>query len=70
MLTDFSAIEDGEHITLYPNDDNPIHKTPIGAFYQSGYFYCDGTDPCEWPDYYLGDVSTFCVGYDLCNKDG
>lgn len=50
---------DGDRVTLHPNASNPIHKRPVGATFSGGYFYCDGTDPTEGPDYYFGDVLTY-----------
>ena len=49
-------LEDGEQVILYPNADNPLHKQPIRATHQGGYFYCDGSKPEDGPDYYFGDV--------------
>ena len=45
---------------LHPNASNPIHKRPVEATYSNGYFYCDGTSPMDGPDYYFGDVLTYC----------
>lgn len=50
---------DGIKVLLRPNANNPIHKQPVTAFYQSGYFYCEGSNPADGPDYYLGDVSAY-----------
>lgn len=63
MKLDFDNLEEGRRITLHPLDDNPIHKAPVRCTYSRGYFYCDGTDPIEGPDYYLGDVLRFNKGY-------
>ena len=63
MRTDFMEIENGERVTLHPSASNPLHKEPVKATFQSGYFYCDGTDPMEGPDYYLGDVMAYNDGY-------
>lgn len=63
MRYDFDQIEDGARITLYPLPDNPLHSKPVAATYAGGYFYCDGTDPTEGPDYYLGDVLANCEGF-------
>lgn len=62
---DFESLEDGDRVTLIPNDANPLHKKPVQATYASGYFYCDGTDPIEGPDYYFGDVLRYNVGFIL-----
>lgn len=63
MRTDFDAIADGARLTLHPNTNNALHKRPVKATYASGYFYCDGTNPAEGPDYCLGDVLRFNDGY-------
>lgn len=63
MKDDVSKIIDGTWVILYPNEHNPLHKQPVRALYQSGYFYCEGTDPIEGPDYYLGDVLTYNYGF-------
>lgn len=65
MRNDFEAIEDGARVMLYPNDRNPLHKKPVKATYAGGYFYCDGTNPTEGPDYYLGDVFAYNMGYEV-----
>ena len=52
-------LNDGDRVRLHPNASNPIHKAPVLAIYSGGYFYCDGTDAAEGPDYYFGDVLTF-----------
>jgi hypothetical protein len=52
--------QDGDRVELRPNADNPLHKKPVMATYQGGYFYCDGSDPTLGPDYYLGDVLAYC----------
>ena len=59
MRTDFENLEDGDRITLYPNDSNPLHNKPIVATHRHGYYYCDNTDPLEWPDYYFNDVAVY-----------
>ena len=63
MKTDFENLEDGARIRLHPNGDNPLHKKPVMATYQSGYFYCDGSDLAMGPDYYFGDVLAYNEGY-------
>jgi hypothetical protein len=52
-------LDEGARVKLYPNGRNPLHKKPIMATYSQGYFYCDGSDPCDGPDYYVGDVLTY-----------
>lgn len=63
MRTDFESLENGQRITLHPNSNNPLHKEPIGAFFSDGYFYCDGNDGTDGPDYYFGDVARFNEGF-------
>lgn len=63
MKTDFYRIKDGQYVMLFPNDNNLLHSFPVKALYQSGYFYCDMSNPELGPDYYLGDVSKYCDGY-------
>lgn len=63
MRTDFDQLPDGARITIHPLPDNPLHKKPVIATHQFGYFYCDGTDPMEGPDYYLGNVLRYCEGF-------
>lgn len=47
MRQDFENLNDGDRIVLYPNGTNPLHKRPVTATFQDGYFYCDGTNPNE-----------------------
>ena len=65
MRTDFESLQDGDRMMLYPNGANPIHKHPTAATYSGGYFYCDGSNPMDGPDYYFRDVSTYNAGFDL-----
>lgn len=65
MRTDFENLADGDRVLLYPNADNPIHNTPVWATYSGGYYYCDGTDPMNGPDYYFRDVVTFNNGFEV-----
>lgn len=64
MRTDFQNIEDGSEVCLYPNAENPLHKMPVVAHYDGGYFYCKGTNPMEGPDYYMGDVARYNSGFE------
>jgi hypothetical protein len=64
LRTDFDQIADGATVILHPNAANPLHKKPIKAHNAGGYFYCEGTDHAEGPDYYLGDVLTYTHGYE------
>lgn len=63
MRQDFDALMDGDRVILFPNATNPLHKKPVRASYQSGFFYCDGTDPIDGPDYYLRDVLAHNDGF-------
>lgn len=56
-------LENGSVVILHPNKYNPIHKKPISATYQDGYFYCKGSDPLNGPDYYWGDILAYCHGW-------
>ena len=56
---DVESLNDGDRVRLHPNASNPLHRSPVMATYSSGYFYCDGTDPMDGPDYYVGDVLTY-----------
>lgn len=50
---------DGARLRLYPNASNPLHKAPVAVTYSGGYFYADGSDPIDGPDYYVGDVLAY-----------
>lgn len=63
MRTDWESLADDDRIVLHPNTNNPLHKKPIKATHQSGYFYCDGSNPMDGPDYYLGDVAGYNDGF-------
>lgn len=65
MRTDFDKLEDGARVTLYPNESNPLHKKPVKAEYGAGYFYCEGTNPMDGPDYYWGDVLSYNDGFEV-----
>lgn len=69
MRTDFEALEDGQRIKLFPNSSNPIHRRPVSATYSGGYYYCDGTDPMEGPDYYFRDVGQYNSGFEIVAPD-
>lgn len=49
-------LRNGDRVRLYPSADNPIHKCPVEATFSDGYFFCDGSDPRDGPDYYVRDV--------------
>ena len=63
MRSDFDNLEDGQQITLVPNEDNPLHSMPVKATYSAGYFYCEGSKPEDGPDYYMGDVLAYNLGF-------
>jgi len=63
MRTDIQNLNDGDRITLFPNNKNPIHNGPVAATFSSGYFYCDGTNPDLGPDYYFRDVLIYNKGF-------
>lgn len=63
LRTDWEEMENGTRITLYPNAANPLHKRPVLATYNNGYFYCDETNPEEGPDYYWRDVLLYNEGF-------
>lgn len=69
MRTDFETLTDGANIVLHPNDQNPLHKKDVQATFSGGYFFCEGSDPMDGPDYYLGDVLTYCDGYSVRASD-
>lgn len=69
LRTDFENLSDGDRITLYPNERNPLHKKPMIATFQSGYFYCDDTNPMDGPDYYFGDVLAYNHGFALTSPE-
>lgn len=58
-IEDLRDLEDGARVRLIPNAMNPLHKKPIFAVYSGGYFYCDGSDPLNGPDYYFRDVFSY-----------
>lgn len=64
MRHDFDAIPDGAAIILHPADANMLHRKPVRATRQGFYFYCEGTDPVDGPDYSMRDVSAFCEGWE------
>ena len=65
MRTDFENIKDGMKIRLHPNKTNLLHKKPVIATYSNGYYYCNGSDPTQGPDYYFRDVSLYNDKYEV-----
>ena len=63
MRTDFETLSDGDQVILHPNSENPLHKKPVKATVQSGYFHCEGSNPMDGPDYYFGDVLKYNHGF-------
>lgn len=66
-MSDIENLEDGARVRLHPTQDNPIHKEPKNATYSGGFFFCDGSDPRDGPDYYLGDVLTYNERIEVIN---
>lgn len=67
-IPDIAALKDGDRVRLYPTDDNPIHKEPVVATYSAGYFYCDGSNHLDGPDYYFADVFEYNEKVELINE--
>jgi len=63
MRTDIENLSDGQRVKLHSLPTNPLHSKPVMATYSGGYFFCDGTDPTEGPDYYFRDVFEFNEGF-------
>lgn len=63
MRHDFEGIPDGSTITLHPADANMLHRAPVKATRSGFYFFCEGSDPTDGPDYSMRDVSAFCEGW-------
>ena len=66
-MIDLESLQDGARVRLHPRPDNPIHKQPKLATYSGGYFFCDGSDPIDGPDYYVGDVLTYNERIEVIN---
>lgn len=49
----------GTDVMLIPKCDNPLHSTPITAWFYNGYFYCEGSNITEGPDYSIRDVFNY-----------
>lgn len=64
MRTDFENIDQGQAVTLYPNERNMLHSKPVTALFSNGYFFCYGSNHEDGPDYYFGDVSKYNDGFD------
>ena len=65
MQTDIRGLSDGDCVMLYPNSENNLHVFPVKAIYSGGYFYCDGSNALDGPDYYFGDVLSYCHGWSV-----
>lgn len=63
LITDLAKLSNGDRVKLFPNNENPLHKHPVLATFQGGYFYCDGSPPEDGPDYYFRDVFQFNHGF-------
>lgn len=69
MRTDFETLEDGTAIVLHPNEANPLHSQPIKATFSGGYFFCEGSNPMDGPDYYFGDVLAYNDGFEIAQPN-
>ena len=65
MDRNLESLADGTRVRLFPNDANPLHKKPVVATYTGGYFFCDGSDPSDGPDYYFRDVLMYNDGWEV-----
>ena len=66
MRTDFDNLEDGTEITLVPRDTNPLTLRKHKFIFQGGYFYANPPLSSDvGPDYYMGDVLTYNMGFEL-----
>lgn len=63
LQTDLRKLKTGATVVLHPNASNPLHDKPVKATYSDGYFYCEGSDPLDGPDYYFRDVLEFNDGW-------
>ena len=64
MRTDFENLEDGQIITLHPNNENPITDRPQTVTYSAGYFWSLDHD-VSGPEYYFRDVLKYNHGFTL-----
>lgn len=65
LRRDFQSLEDGARVVLYPDDTNPLHREPVKAIFQGGYFFCDGSTAEEGPDYSLKEAAQYTRGFAL-----
>lgn len=67
LETNVSALADHTRLRLHPKPDNPLHSKPCEGFIMRGYFYLDPPvgKPENGPDYYVGDVLTYCEGWEV-----
>jgi hypothetical protein len=66
MMTDIDKLENGQRVKLFPLPGNPLHRVPVFATFSDGYFCCEGSNPYDGPDYYWGDILTYCLGFEPC----
>ena len=69
MRTDFENLQDGQRVRLFPRPNNSLHKAPTVLTFDGRDFWSD--DPkqvAKGPDYYLGDVLTFCEGFEIAEE--
>ena len=62
MRTDFENLQDGQEITLYPSELNPITRSRHRVIHQNGYYFIEGEHE---PAYYFGDVAEFNNGFNI-----
>lgn len=63
MRQDIENLDNGEQILLHPNPSNPLHSEPVKATFSGGYFFCEGSNPADGPDYYWRDVFQYNQGF-------
>lgn len=66
-MIELEDLADGDRVRLHPNSENRLHSKPVTATFADGYFFCDGTDPMEGPDYYVGDVMRYIDRIEVIN---
>jgi len=67
-LEDLRHVIDGVQVMIYPLPNNLRHQKPVKARYDSGYFYCEGTNLKDGPDYYWRDIFLYNKGFELVKE--
>lgn len=67
LNTDLSVLQNGDAVILYPNENNMLHRRPYLAIFSSGYFFVEGSNPKEGPDYAFNDVLEYNIGFEVKN---